>query len=1847
MPLPAYAGESSTAITSTEAASLAAPANPIWKDKSTATASWDAVGGANYYKVNVYVEADGAQVGTTETGTSATELDLQHEINTVIGEREYEEYSVYFDVAAQIVSDGSTVESVASAKSDALTVSLAGKTKLATPMNVALSDDLALSWDGYDARATFINVYAKFECGGTTKTVYAGLYRPSEVAADGGSARVDVTSLLANAYGNAGYAGETVTVSLGLAQDAGIGTDAGYRDSDHSEYSNSIYYNPSGSTVINQITLSPSSPLIAVGKSMYVGKTIDPDSAYYSLVNWSGSDDSVFTVDSNGQITGVAKGNATLIAQINNASADATVSVYELSSNVSGSDDQTTVTDAAADTVEQITKGEDTPKADIANAGLAKTELEEAAKRGDEFSVDMSKDDKSKEDLGADWGKAQSAAGGKEFGGAYDVTLDFKHKDQSGAEHHIGNITELDKDITFELEMPKGLPEVEAGHVREYSVVRVHDGEAESIPFEMTEDGNFRVTSSKFSDYVIAYSDTEQETSIIASGTCGGNITWSLSNDGTLLLEGTGAMNDYSMVLENAPWWNYRYSIETIKVSEGITSIGIDAFSYTNVKTASLPDTLEIIDGGAFYACSRLSAVHFPDALTRIGSGCFYGDDSLQTITIPKNVTTIVSSAFSNCDNLMAIFVDEGNSQYADIDGVLFNSEKTTLYTCPAGKEGAYNIPEGVISIEPSAFRYCTKIDAVTLPSSLENIGSCSFSFCTNLTELIIPENVQEIRGDFLEGSTSLTRIDVSENNEAYCDIEGVLYNKAMTELIAFPGSMNSYSVPEGTISISYYAFGYSQITDLTLPSSLVEIGPYAFSGCRNLANMTIPSGVSEIDNYAFRYCSGLKTVTFDGSDPAIYSNAFEYVSTDLTLIGHQGGQVESFCNSAGITFESIGHTWNTEYTTTVAPTCLAAGEKSIVCSDCGLVKSGTTESVSALGHDYAVVVTEPTCEAAGFTTHTCTRCSDSYTDSETNPLGHSWGEGVITASPSFDSDGVLTYICSVCGDEKTEIIPAYVAPTGLTATYGQTLADVALPTGFAWQDAVSTSVGGVGSHEFKATYTPSDADRYGVVKDVSVTVTVEPKKVDNPSARKGLAYNGKEQTGVAAGEGYTVMNGCATEPGTYIAKLTLTDKQNTVWDSTGSSEDITIEWSISKPDFTWCVDDGPHELSISLNAESSVTWSLSNRGVVSLSNPSMSHSIYGNHHEYYAGVTVTPLNEGYTELYAYVNGSLVSKTSIRVTPSKRIDLSSAVVSGINSFYTYTGSAIVPLTTVTLNGVKLTEGVDYTVSESNNVNVGKATVNITGIGNYRGSITGTFQIEKANPAYSTPTGLTATYGQTLADVALPEGFSWQDDPTTTVGAIGTHSFKATYTPNDTANYNVVRDIDVAVAVSAVKISAPAAATGLVYSGEPQTGVVADAQGLYTVEGGVQTDAGDYIATAKLADPVHYVWEDGTTADKQVSWSIAKATPAYAAPTGLTATYRQTLGNVALPEGFSWQDAASTSVGAVGEHAFKTTYTPADTANYDVVSDIDVTITVSPATVASPATWIWTVYTGFWQTLPSIIIPEGYSLYGDLDATNAGDYVAVAELNDPTNFTWDDGTTDDKCVYWSIKKAAPTYEAPTGLTATYGQTLADVALPYGFAWQDDVSTTVGEPGEHTFLATYTPADTANYNVVRDIPVTVTVSQPVYRMYNPITSEHLFTTDYDEYSRLTAHDWKQEGVSWTSPVAGKGVYRVYNPGLGAMAKMSHHYTSDYAEAANLVAQHGWQWDNGGQPIFYSAEDASGNALAGASEVYRLYNDGLSAHHFTLDASENSSLISDHGWNGEGVGFYAFPAAGSSVK
>ena len=112
-----------------------------------------------------------------------------------------------------------------------------------------------------------------------------------------------------------------------------------------------------------------------------------------------------------------------------------------------------------------------------------------------------------------------------------------------------------------------------------------------------------------------------------------------------------------------------------------------------------------------------------------------------------------------------------------------------------------------------------------------------------------------------------------------------------------------------------------------------------------------------------------------------------------------------------------------------------------------------------------------------------------------------------------------------------------------------------------------------------------------------------------------------------------------------------------------------------------------------------------------------------------------------------------------------------------------------------------------------------------------------------------------------------------------------------------------------------------------------------------------------------------------------------------------------------------------------------------------------------------------------------------NFYGDIKATNVGNYSITVSLKDKDNYEWKDGTTTDLVLNWSITQATPDYTVPTGLTGVKGETLNDVTLPSGFTWND--TTVVLTAGTNTYKATYTPVDTTNYKTITDIDIEVNV------------------------------------------------------------------------------------------------------------------------------------------------------------
>ena len=292
------------------------------------------------------------------------------------------------------------------------------------------------------------------------------------------------------------------------------------------------------------------------------------------------------------------------------------------------------------------------------------------------------------------------------------------------------------------------------------------------------------------------------------------------------------------------------------------------------------------------------------------------------------------------------------------------------------------------------------------------------------------------------------------------------------------------------------------------------------------------------------------------------------------------------------------------------------------------------------------------------------------------------------------------------------------------------------------------------------------------------------------------------------------------------------------------------------------------------------------------------------------------------------------------------------------------------------------------------------------------SVSVDFTIAKATPTYEVPTGLTATYGDTLANVELPTGWAWNDAETTSVGNAGTRTFKALYNP-DSNNYNTVEaDVTIEVAKALIDIYTdnlinPEFAEGLIYNGTAQALVTnsgsidggyivfsLNPDGEYTTEIPVATEAGEYVVYYRIEGDENHYWE-GSSAYEAVT--IAKANPEYTVPTGLTATYGDTLADVTLSAGWEWKDGATTSVGNAGTNTFTAIFIPTDTVNY-VTIEAEVTLEVAKAEIniddlVNPEFAANLVYNGTAQELVTAngSVPGGTILYS---LTYDGEYTST-------------------------------------------------------------------------------------------------------------------------------------------------------------------------------------------------------------------------------------------------------------
>ena len=257
-------------------------------------------------------------------------------------------------------------------------------------------------------------------------------------------------------------------------------------------------------------------------------------------------------------------------------------------------------------------------------------------------------------------------------------------------------------------------------------------------------------------------------------------------------------------------------------ISEGTETIWDNAMSKSEVETVTLPSTLKYVN------------IYVEDAETMY-----------------QKVEEYLADVLPSSQMLRDVYVSEDNENIVSVDGIVYSKDMKRLVFCPRGKSGEITVDERTDIIGHEAFSE-SKVTKITLPEGLTSIEYSAFSNCTNLTELNIPRGVTEFNKDMF-WKTALKSLTFPEDSP-YISENGIVYNKDKTELLFAIGYINGKLViPEGVKSIGRSAFEQIEtISEVEFPKSLVSIGDSAFLACSGIRSIIIPENVTSIGDFVF-----------------------------------------------------------------------------------------------------------------------------------------------------------------------------------------------------------------------------------------------------------------------------------------------------------------------------------------------------------------------------------------------------------------------------------------------------------------------------------------------------------------------------------------------------------------------------------------------------------------------------------------------------------------------------------------------------------------------------------------------------------------------------------------------------------------------------------------------------------------------------------------------------------------------------------------------------------------------------------------------------------------------------------
>ncbi|MBQ7006172.1 MAG: leucine-rich repeat protein [Clostridia bacterium] len=468
---------------------------------------------------------------------------------------------------------------------------------------------------------------------------------------------------------------------------------------------------------------------------------------------------------------------------------------------------------------------------------------------------------------------------------------------------------------------------------------------------------------------------------------------WQFSN-GCLSVAGEGKLPDYDDE-NSAPWKSYNNSIVEVNVIGEITRLG--SYFFSNLR--------------------KMTTVTLPDTVEEIGERCFYLAVALEKFDCPENLLTIEECAFMNA----------GFSEFNYNDKIYTIGLYAFMY-CSNLTEGV--IPATAKNVVRFPYYDCAKLKKITVEEGITYVADLVWSG-TPLEELVLPSTVS---GGFFANFDKIQKYTVAENNPYYTSVDGVLFNKKMTNLVSYPATKTDkyYKLPESVTSINNYAFGHTsglKYLDMS-DCAVATIKDKTFNQTKSLVNVNLPETLTALWYQCF-YKTRISSIYVPSTVTTFQNPPFTTDGDGLYKIPHfytdsETAKIKEFAdaNSYECTVLHTEHDFSTEIEDmSEAPTCKDG--KSFRTCECGNFEY---KSVPATGA-HSLVKGEtiaPDCDNNGYTVYTCSACGATVNQDEVTALGHDFA-WIIDKDATCGADGSKHEKCSRCEAVRNEntVIPA------------------------------------------------------------------------------------------------------------------------------------------------------------------------------------------------------------------------------------------------------------------------------------------------------------------------------------------------------------------------------------------------------------------------------------------------------------------------------------------------------------------------------------------------------------------------------------------------------------------------------------------------------------------------------------------------------------------------------------------------------------------------------------------------------------------------------------------------------